>query len=552
MTDLSSASFKRILPAWLSRPSLGVVTLTVVCALFVVTVDSYAFWSRLFQVVDASTLRHAAFLVTVFVVLVAWLTLFFSLFGIKYLFKPVLIVMLVTASMAGYFMSQNGVVIDSVMIRNMAETNYNEASELLTAKSALYFLATGLLPALFVIAVRIKYRPFFREVLVRGATMLMASVLLVGGLLAFYKDFSFVGREHSDLRFYINPTYPVHSVVKYFVNRSRSTGLVLVGADAHRKAATVTDGKSTLVLVVVGETARASAFSLNGYGRLTNPELGKEHVINFRNVSSCGTSTAISVPCMFSMFGRDGFNGDAEHYENLLDVLAHAGVNVLWRDNNAGCKGVCARVASEQVSDNLNPVLCHAGECYDEELLTGLQEYLDKIKGDTVVVLHQMGSHGPSYYLRHPASYTRFQPECAIANVEDCSSEMLMNAYDNTIAYTDHFLAEVIHLLKRNSAAFDSAMVYVSDHGESLGEHGVYLHGLPYAFAPDEQKKVPMVLWLSDELTKGASIDGDCLARNRDTAYSHDNLFHSVLGVMAVETAVYRAERDLFSTCRTG
>lgn len=532
-----------------SVPRLGVTSLTVLCAVFIMTVDSMTLWRHVHEVVAITTVRHAAFAAALLVVLTAWLTLAMSLFGVKYLFKPLLVALLMVASVAAYFMDQNGIVIDSDMIRNVIQTDYREASELLNGKFVTHLILTGILPALLVVAVRIDYRPLFREALVRAATMSVAAVLIVGGLFAFYKDFSYVGREHSDLRFYVNPTFPLLSLAKYLAHENRRHELVVLGADAHRHQASGS-GRPALLVVVVGETARAQNFSLNGYARETNPELEKEGVVSFHDVSSCGTATAISVPCMFSGRGRDNYNGDGEHYENLLDVLSRASVQVSWRDNNAGCKGVCARVPTLQVSDDRNPALCHGDECYDEELLVGLQDYLNGLREDAVLVLHQMGSHGPAYYLRHPAAWSRFTPECAITNVEDCSNEMLVNAYDNTIAYTDHFLAEVIRLLKKNSNAFDTAMLYVSDHGESLGEHGVYLHGLPYAIAPEQQTKVPMVLWLSDNLAARDGINKSCVAGLQDKPYSHDNLFHSVLGLMDIETSVYQSKLDMFTTCR--
>lgn len=536
------------LPRFFER-RFTITTLTVIAAVFIMTIDSTALWRHLFQVLNDLTWRHAAFTVALFVVLTAMLTLVLSLIGVKYLFKPLLIVVLLMASATAYFMDQNGIVIDSVMIRNIAETNYGEASELLTMKFVVHLMLTGILPALLVLAARIRYRSLLRETLARGATMMVAVVVIGGTLFAFYKDFSYIGREHSDLRFYVNPTFPLHSVVRYVIERNKSHEVVAIGTDAHRPPRSAHD-KPRLLIVVVGETARAQEFSLNGYARPTNPELQAQDVISFGDVSSCGTATAVSVPCMFSGRGRDDYDGDGEHYENLLDVLTRAGVQVSWRDNNSGCKGVCVRVPSQQVSDDKNPRLCHDGECYDEELLEGLQGYLDGLHDDAVLVLHQMGSHGPAYYRRHPAAWSRFMPECAVANVEDCSTEMLVNAYDNTIAYTDHVLAEVIRLLRHNDRTFDSAMIYLSDHGESLGEHGVYLHGLPYAIAPQEQTHVPMVLWLSDGLATHDHIDKSCLANRRNDHYSHDNLFHSVLGVMKVETRIYQRGLDVFATCR--
>jgi lipid A ethanolaminephosphotransferase len=134
--------------------------------------------------------------------------------------------------------------------------------------------------------------------------------------------------------------------------------------------------------------------------------------------------------------------------------------------------------------------------------------------------------------------------------LNDCSQQELINAYDNTIAYTDYFLSQVIKLLKTNSEKYNTAMLYVSDHGESLGENNVYLHGLPYFIAPEEQRHVPMVTWFSDNFLLDHKIDGNCLKQQHDIHYSHDNLFHSVLGLMEVSTTVYDQKLDIFSSCQ--
>ena len=254
---------------------------------------------------------------------------------------------------------------------------------------------------------------------------------------------------------------------------------------------------------------------------------------------------------MFSDFGREDYSDNkAKHYENLLDVLTHAGVSVLWRDNNSGCKGVCERVSTENMETQTIAEFCNSQECFDEILLYGLQEKIQQLKGDAVIVLHQKGSHGPAYYLRYPEAFKKFTPECVSNQVQDCPREQIINAYDNTILYTDYFLNQVIGFLKSNANRFNTALLYMSDHGESLGENGIYLHGLPYKFAPDEQTHIPFMLWLSPEFADSFNIDSECLKQHRTEAYSHDNLFHSVLGMLDVQTSEYDAELDIFNRCR--
>jgi lipid A ethanolaminephosphotransferase len=330
--------------------------------------------------------------------------------------------------------------------------------------------------------------------------------------------------------------------------------LVPTGMDATRGQAWSSQSKKVVSIIVVGETARAENFSLNGYQRETNAQLKKEGVIYFNNVHSCGTSTAVSLPCMFSADGREHFDSSRQKFsENLLDVFSHAGLPVLWRDNNSGCKGLCTRVASEDPGSVVHndKSLCPNGDCFDMVLMQQLQARIDGFPDGGVIVLHQKGSHGPAYYLRTPAEAQIFTPFCHTNQLQQCTRSEIVNAYDNTIVYTDFFLASVIRFLKLHDAEYDASLVYVSDHGESLGENGIYLHGLPWLIAPDQQTHIPMIVWLSDSYARRFQIDTDCLAANHSKPYNHDNLFPSLLGLLDIQTAAYNRSGDLFSECRT-
>jgi lipid A ethanolaminephosphotransferase len=225
---------------------------------------------------------------------------------------------------------------------------------------------------------------------------------------------------------------------------------------------------------------------------------------------------------------------------------------VLWKDNNSGCKGTCNRVPSEDVSQKKDPRWCRNGECFDEIMLEGLDQQLAHHKGDLLLVLHQKGSHGPAYYLRYPDEFAHFTPVCQTNKLQDCSRETITNAYDNTILYTDHVLARVIELLKQQQDHYNTALWYMSDHGESLGENNLYLHGAPYSFAPETQTHVPMVQWISDGFAARSKLDLNCLRQVANRPVSHDNLFHSMLGILDIQTSAYQPELDLFKACRKG
>jgi lipid A ethanolaminephosphotransferase len=480
--------------------SLALPYPTLSSPLFFILFCNTVLWRELFKVKNGISVDSILFFTPLFLVLLLTLTLFFSLFRFKYLFKTILIFFFCSAAAIDYFMRSYGVVIDKNMIQNALETDFHEAFELLTAQLFWHLFLLGVIPSALLINTQIVFKPFLKQLLQNLAVIFISAGLVFGLCYFFYGDYTSIYRNNRQIRHLITPANLVDSTIGNITRKlKRQHPLVALGMDAKLKTNPQQSTKKNLTILVLGETARAANFSLNGYAHQTNRYLSKQAVFNFSNVYSCGTATAASVPCMFSVFGRENYNPAVASYtENVLDVLTHAGVKVLWRDNNSGCKEVCNRVSSENLTVLNLPALCHAGECYDEVLLYHLQEYVDKLANNGVIVLHQEGSHGPGYHLRHPANFKIFTPECQKAMLNDCTQQEVINAYDNTIAYTDYFLSQVIEFLKKNSEKYNTAMLYVSDHGESLGENNVYLHGLPYFAAPDGQKHVPLITWFSN------------------------------------------------------
>lgn len=530
---------------------LGVILLV---ALWMTVAVNAAFWSKVWQAIDGFDNGNLLFLISLPLFVVAWHFIILWALCWGRLLRPVLALLLVVASAGSYFISRYGIVIDASMLTNMLQTDPAEARDLLSTGMLGWLLATAVLPIVVLYRLPLQ-RPRWRRQALWRVGSLVAVLAMVGVILATqYQSYASLLRNNREVRLILTPSNvlgAVHSFAKRSLAKPKT--FEQVGLDAHQRVDASVDGRRKLLVLVVGETARAMNFSLNGYDRETNPELARRDVLSFREVSSCGTATAVSVPCMFQDLGRKAWKDQhGDHREGLLDVLQRAGVGVLWRDNNSGCKGACDRVPSQDMSHVGLGALCITGECFDEVLLSGLQGYLDQSTRNTVVVLHMKGSHGPSYYKRYPAAFERFTPVCKDNQLDQCEDQAIRNAYDNTLLYTDHVLGKVIDMLKANDSRFDTAMLYVSDHGESLGEKGVYLHGLPYAMAPAEQTHVPMVLWLSPQLAANRGISQPCMAQRTDTALSHDNLFHSVLGLMNVQTSVYRDTLDLFQPCQKG
>jgi lipid A ethanolaminephosphotransferase len=520
-------------------------------ALFVAVAGNVAFWRAVAKIAPGDPFGGAVFLASTFAILVLALNLLLALLALPYLWKPAAALLLLVAAVCAHFMDTYGVVIDRSMVQSVFETDTREAGDLITPALLLRVLVCGVVPACLVTRARLRFAGWRRELLSRTALVGATLVLIGGTIAAQYKDFALIGRGNAELRLLINPTSPLYAAWRYWQKRPEPAVVARIAEDA-RRVVPAAGARPLLVVLVVGETARAANFSLGGYERETNPLLGRLPIVYFDDVSSCGTDTATSVPCMFSPFGRERYSDrKAKSHESLLDVLQRTGVSVLWRDNNSGCKSTCDRVPTLAGSELRHPSFCVGDDCFDEVLLEGLPGWIDSLSGDGFVVLHQQGSHGPAYHKRSPPAFKRFLPECCGAAVESCSREEIVNAYDNTIVYTDFVLARLIALLERESRRFDVAMLYVSDHGESLGENGLYLHGLPRLLAPETQTRVPMLAWLSDGFAADRNVDRTCLAERRHESLSHDHVFHSMLGLFDVRSEVYAQDLDLFAPCRS-
>ena len=543
-------------PRWLAWGA-GPITVAILTALWIASVGNLALWQALHDLPELANGRGVVFGVAFGVAIAAIHVALFSLLAWRWTLKPVLSLFLLAAAAGTYFMLSYGVVIDRSMMVNVLLTDGREARELLSLRMLGELLVLGVLPVALLWRARIAWPTAGRQLRRNAIAFIASGALVVGAAGLFFQDLSSTMRNHTQLRYLINPLnsfYALAMVGHKPVQRSGAAVLPL--AEDARLPALAAGARPPMVVMVLGETARADHLGLNGYARDTTPQLARENPVSLRNVWSCGTNTAASVPCMFSNLGRDAFEDRKNNTEGLADVLQRAGYAVLWLDNQAGgCKGVCDRVPHVNDQQLQAPGLCNDGECFDEVMLRGLDERIAQLPAErrargVVVFMHQMGSHGPAYYKRTPPQFKKFSPECTTNALQQCAREQVVNAYDNTIVYTDHFLAQTIGWLKAHEAQWAPAMVYVSDHGESLGENNLYLHGLPYRFAPDEQKRVPWITWLSPAFQRQSNIAAACLQARADQRFSHDNYFHSTLGLLSVQTQVYDAARDLYAGCR--
>ncbi|MCA7000611.1 phosphoethanolamine transferase EptA [Dickeya solani] len=538
----------------LSRPVWSSFTYNLVFAAFITLIQNIAYYRQVSHLVAINTWRDGLFLATMPVVIFAVLNILFALLVISWLRQGVVALLLVGGAAVQYFMINYGIIIDRTMMQNVFETNMAESMALVTPQYLLWLTLLGLIPALGALWVKIKPTPLsWIAVGARCFSILMSIVAILLVATFFYKDYASLMRNNKELVKSLTPSNIIFANISYYRHHVQANlPLVQIGLDAHKKPLPSSDAKKNLVILVVGETSRAENFSLGGYGKPTNPLLANDNVVYFSQTASCGTSTGVSVPCMFSNMPRAGYDEQlAAHQEGLLDVLQHAGVNVRWQENDGGCKGACDRVPSQDITALNLPGQCTGGECHDEALFSGVEDYINQLNNDGIIVLHTMGSHGPAYYQRYPDAFRKFTPTCDTNQIQTCSRESLINTYDNTILYVDYIVDKAINVLKGHQDKFNTALVYLSDHGESLGEDGIYLHSMPYAVAPTQQTHIPMLMWLSGGYQQQFSIDDSCLRKQAgQQRFSQDNLFHTVLGMFNIATKEYQVPLDILQPCR--
>jgi lipid A ethanolaminephosphotransferase len=524
------------------RFKLTATQLIVLSAVFLLISGNATFFENVLTVYPWSG-GNAFFLVSLTIVTCCAIVLLICLLSILIPVRVVLSFLFLVAAFTAYVSDSFGTIVDATMINNIFETDVAESTDLTSIGMVFRVIMLGIVPAVIIWFLPLRSSGWWvtlsnRSLLMVGSMVFSILVIVpLGGQYA-----SFV-REHKAFRYYSNPSYPLYSLYRFaskYAAQGETGKLTVITGHVEIEHE---PGAHDLVIMVVGETARRDRFSLNGYQKNTNPLLAQEPgVFSYSDVHSCGTSTAISVPCMFAMSGRKKFDSEKDgNTENALDVLYRAGVSVLWRDNNSSSKGVADRVHFEDFrSPDINPV-CDV-ECRDVGMLHGLQDYINAQSGDILIVLHQMGNHGPAYFKRYPEAFEKFKPACQTAELSECSDEEISNAYDNAILYTDYFLSQVVQLLKQNEPEFETSMLYISDHGESLGENNLYLHGMPYMLAPPEQTEIPVIVWAGET----SDIDVESLLIQQNVKTSQDAVFWSLLTLFDVRADWISSPNTLF------
>ncbi len=523
----------------------------IIVALYLVATANFGFFAQVLSIYSFST--NIGFIISITGLLFGLMWLLIQLLCYPPIAKPVLIAMVMIAAICSYFTDAYGTIFDTNMLINSMQTDQGEAMGLMSLSFFIRVFLLGVIPAVIIAKIRIKKVPLRRALWQKALTLTSSIALIAVCLLPFGDQYATFFRQHKIVRSYANPITPIYSVIKlgtdYVEELRRPDTLILHATDAKRITPTAgtSEAKPKLMVFVVGETVRADHIGLNGYKRDTMPLLASQpDIYSFKNATSCGTSTAYSVPCMFSYSNREDYdNNTADYNENVLDTLNKQGVNVIWRDNNSSSKGVADRVTFEDYKTaDVNPN-CDE-ECRDIGMLDGFDALVksDTPAKDTLILLHQMGNHGPAYYKRYPKEFETFKPVCMTNELSKCDDQSVINGYDNAIRYTDYFLNNVINTLKRYEQDYDVVMVYISDHGESLGENNIYLHGMPYAIAPDAQKQVPVIIWSPTS----NNIDKSSLVSMIDKPVSHDFITPTLLNFFGITTDEVAAALTFFKT----
>ena len=482
----------------------------------------YPFFKFVFNNLDYKSLNGLTIVISLIILmLILNAFVFFLIFFLsRYVGKFLLVIFFIINAIAVYFVNTYGVIIDESMIGNVFNTNYDESSSFFSIKLVLYIVLLGIIPSIYLIKVKII------KVTVKKFSIISSLTLLFVLFLVFVNasNWLWIDKNSKTLGGLAMPwSYAVNTSLFYIHEHKKNEKEILL------PNATIKDNQKSIVVLVIGESARSQNFSLYGYEKNTNPLLSKTANVFHFEATSDATYTTAGVKSILEHTNTDDL------YEILPNYLYRNDVEVVWRTTNWGEPPI--HIKNFQNRDYLKPNCKGEGCNYDEVLLRGLKEQiLASKKNKILIVLHTSTSHGPTYSKKYPPQFEKFKPVCNSVELGNCTQTELINAYDNTIVYTDYILSKVIDDLKQLKE-FKSTMLFVSDHGESLGEKNLYMHGIPISIAPKEQYEIPFIVWLSDNSSKK-------LKPNNNLTQNH--VFHSVLNFLNIESPIYNEDMNIY------
>lgn len=493
------------------------ITFALLYSLYSICAFGTLFLSKVYTALNPSSFSDYYFFFVLCIIALLAHFLLFNLLCCRFVTKFFAFLLLISSGFASYFMRTYNVLIDEDMIYNSLKTDINEVSDLLSLHLVIYIFFVVIVPIIVISFLKIKHsvKLFFKSIKI---TLILLPIALLLILSAYFKAAGFfrVNREFQ------HSIIPSNYIIPIFKITKNSFFPSVQDEELKIEDLTLENVPEDLnIIFVVGETARRKNFEIYGYERKTNPALSEVKDLKIiPNTNSCGTSTRISVPCIFS---------PSEKYQNYLPSLQKAGAFIKWYENNfGGCYGMCDEIPSFKVDHSQCDGSCPDGKIFDEFY----KDFATQKRGLNLFILHQNGSHGPLYFKRYPKEFAKFKPECVTANVNECAKEELVNAYDNSILYTDFLLGQLIENVKKS--AKPTVVIYVSDHGESLGEKGIFLHGFPLAFAPKEQIEIPFLVWSSFPIE---------IKEKKE--YTHKNVMNLILSLMKAKSKVINPEDNI-------
>lgn len=417
-----------------------------------------------------------------------------------------------------YFINTYDVLITDAMMGNFFNTRYSEASGFFSWMAVLYVVLLGLLPCIYTVSRKIDYgsaKMFGSRVGIALATMVAMVAININ-------NFTWIDRNATQLGSLLMPWSYTVNTIRYYNAEKRRNQKEIALPDA-----TIENTDREVVVLIIGESARRENFSLYGYHKKTNPLLETADITALA-ATSAATYTTAGVKAILDHKPTDKL------YEILPNYLNRAGVDVIWRTNNWGEPPV--HIEQYQKVADLKALYPEADERYDAILLEGLAEIIESSSSDKqLIVLHTNTSHGPTYNTKYPAEFEHFTPVCTTVEMAKAVPAELMNAYDNSILYTDYIIYSTIEIL-RNIESRNCCLLYISDHGESLGENNLYMHGVPMALAPKEQIEIPFIIWSSDKQMRVKKLEDA----------GHYNIFHTVLDFLDVSSPIYDPQMTVF------
>ncbi|QHI36147.1 Phosphoethanolamine transferase EptA [Kordia antarctica] len=480
----------------------------------------YPFYKFVFSNIDTKSFNGILLLVSLTIATILANAVFFYivLFLLRSFGKWLLAAFFIINSIAVYFINTYGVIIDETMIGNILNTNYEESSSFLSFGLFAYIVLLGVLPSVLLFKIK-----FVRTKLKRFLLHVFLTLVFLLSLAFFNSsNWLWVDKNSKTLGGLVMPWSYTVNISLFYKHKNKQKPILLPNA-------TINNTEKSVAVLVIGESARSNNFSLYGYEKNTNPLLSKIDNVYHYEAESCATYTTAGLKCIL----EHKYTNDL--YETLPNYLYRNDVEVIWRTTNWGEPTVNTK--NFQNKQALQERCAGEQRCgYDEVLLNGLREQiLASNKNKILVVLHTNTSHGPTYYKKYPEQFEKFSPVCKSVELANCTQEELINAYDNTIVYTDYILATLIQELKQLDE-YNSSMIFISDHGESLGEKNLYMHGIPASIAPKEQLDIPFIVWLSDDSKK--------LKQNQQ--HSQHNVFHSVLDFLKIESPIYDPTMSIY------